>query len=116
MQRSADMPKDNIERAIKKASEKDATNYIEISLEGYSAFGVAIFVDCTTDNNNRTVANVRSYFNKFEGRLGTNGSLEFILIRREFYINKDNIPLPLDQFEMQLIDAGLEEMQVEVIV
>ena len=112
--RSANMPKDNIERAIKKASEKDATNYIEISLEGYSAFGVAIFVDCTTDNNNRTVANVRSYFNKFEGRLGTNGSLEFIFDKKGvFYINKNNIPLPLDQFEMQLIDAGLEEMQVE---
>ena len=67
--KAANMPKDNVERAIKKASGADAANYVEMSLEGYSANGVAVFVECTTDNNNRTVANVRSYFNKCDGKL-----------------------------------------------
>ena len=80
--KSANMPKDNILRAIKKASGSDAASYNEVSLEGYAAHGIAVFVDCTTDNNNRTVANVRSYFNKYEGSLGTNGSLEFIFDRK----------------------------------
>ena len=72
--KAANMPKDNVQRAIKKASGNDAANYVEMSLEGYAANGVAVFVECTTDNNNRTVANIRSYFNKCEGSLGTNGS------------------------------------------
>ena len=76
--KTANMPKDNVLRAIKKASDKDTANYEEMSLEGYAVNGIAIFIDCATNNNNRTVADVRSYFSKCEGALGTNGSLEFI--------------------------------------
>ena len=110
--KAANMPKDNVERAIKKASGADAANYVEMSLEGYSANGVAIFVECTTDNNNRTVANVRSYFNKCEGNLGTNGSLEFIFDRKAvFTFSESNVEMDLEELEMKLIDAGLEELE-----
>ena len=110
--KAANMPKDNVERAIKKASGADAANYVEMSLEGYSANGVAVFVECTTDNNNRTVANVRSYFNKCEGNLGTNGSLEFIFDRKGvFTIDPSQIEMDLEELEMELIDGGLEELE-----
>ena len=79
--KAANMPKDNVLRAIKKASSKDTANYEEISLEGYAVNGIAVFVDCATNNNNRTVADVRSYFSECDGALGTNGSLEFIFNR-----------------------------------
>ena len=109
--KSANMPKDNVERAIKKAMGSDSANYMEITLEGYAPHGVAVFVECTTDNNNRTVANVRSYFNKCDGNLGTNGSLEFIFDRKAVFIFKgDQIELDNDDLEMELIDAGLEEL------
>lgn len=77
--KGANMPKDNIERAIKKAVGADAESFIETSFEGYGPGGVAVFVECLTDNNNRTVATVRSAFNKHGGNLGTNGSLSFLL-------------------------------------
>ena len=110
--KAANMPKDNVERAIKKASGADAANYVEMSLEGYSANGVAVFVECTTDNNNRTVANVRSYFSKCEGNLGTNGSLEFIFDRKGvFTVEPSNIEMDLEELEMELIDGGLEELE-----
>jgi YebC/PmpR family DNA-binding regulatory protein len=110
--KSANMPKDNVERAIKKASGSDSANYVEMSLEGYAPHGVAIFVECTTDNNNRTVANVRSYFNKCDGNLGTNGSLEFIFDRKAvFTISASQIEMDLEELEMELIDAGLEELE-----
>ncbi len=110
--KAANMPKDNVERAIKKASGADATNYVEMSLEGYSANGVAVFVECTTDNNNRTVANVRSYFNKCEGNLGTNGSLEFIFDRKGvFTVDPSKVEMDLEELEMDLIDGGLEELE-----
>ena len=110
--KAANMPKDNVERAIKKASGADAANYVEMSLEGYSANGVAVFIECTTDNNNRTVANVRSYFNKCEGNLGTNGSLEFIFDRKGiFTIEPSQIEMNLEELEMELIDGGLEELE-----
>lgn len=112
--KSANMPKENIERAIKKASGADAANYTEISLEGYAPYGIAIFVDCTTDNNNRTVANVRSYFNKCEGSLGTNGSLEFIFDRKGvFTIDSSQVTMDLEELEMELIDGGLENLEVD---
>ena len=112
--KSANMPKDNIERAIKKASGADAANYTEISLEGYAPHGIAVFVDCTTDNNNRTVANVRSYFSKCEGSLGTNGSLEFIFDRKGvFTIDSSQVKMDLEELEMELIDGGLEEIEVD---
>ena len=111
--KSANMPKDNVERAIKKAMGADSANYIEMSLEGYAANGVAVFVECTSDNNNRTVANVRSYFNKCEGNLGTNGSLEFIFDRKAvFTFRDDKFEIGMEELEMALIDAGLEEVDV----
>ena len=110
--KSANMPKDNVERAIKKASGADSANYVEMSLEGYAPHGVAVFVECTTDNNNRTVANVRSYFNKCEGNLGTNGSLEFIFDRKAiFTFSESQLEMDLEKLEMELIDAGLEELE-----
>jgi YebC/PmpR family DNA-binding regulatory protein len=110
--KSANMPKDNVERAIKKASGSDSANYVEMSLEGYAPHGVAVFVECTTDNNNRTVANVRSYFNKCEGNLGTNGSLEFIFDRKAvFAFSESQVEMDLEELEMELIDAGLEELE-----
>ena len=108
------MPKDNILRAIKKASGSDAASYNEVSLEGYAAHGIAVFVDCTTDNNNRTVANVRSYFNKYEGSLGTNGSLEFIFDRKGvFTLELSKLSMDLEELEMELIDGGLENFEVD---
>ena len=110
--KSANMPKDNVLRAIKKASDKDTANYEEISLEGYAPSGVAVFVDCATNNNNRTVADVRSYFTKCDGELGKNGSLEFIFNRKGvFTISVENIKIDIEELEMDLIDSGLEELE-----
>ena len=112
--KAANMPKDNVLRAIKKASSKDTANYEEMSLEGYAVHGIAVFVDCATNNNNRTVADVRSYFSKCEGSLGTNGSLEFIFDRKGvFTINPENIDIDIEELEMELIDGGLEELEVD---
>ena len=106
--KSANMPKDNILRAIKNASEKNTDNYKEIILEGYGPHGIAVIIDCTTDNNNRTVGNIRSYFNKCDGNLGTNGSVEFMFTKYSVfkikkYIDRNNL-------EFDLIDHGLEEI------
>lgn len=107
--KAANMPKDNILRAIKNASEKSTENYKEFTLEGYGPHGVAVIIDCTTDNNNRTVGNIRSYFNKAGGNLGTNGSVEFMFLRYcLFKIGNKN--LDLDNLELELIDYGLEEI------
>ncbi len=110
--KGASMPKDNITRAINKGSDKDSANYQETSYEGYAPNGIAIFIDCTTDNLQRTISNVRSYFNKFGGSLGTNGSLAFLFDRKGvFTIPKGNINM--DELEMELIDAGAEDIQLE---
>ena len=112
--KTANMPKDNVLRAIKKASSNDTANYEEVSLEGYAVNGVAIFVDCATNNNNRTVADVRSYFSKCDGALGTNGSLEFIFNRKGvFTINPTQIAISTEDLEMELIDGGLEELEID---
>lgn len=112
--KTANMPKENVLRAIKKAASKDVVNYEEISLEGYAAHGIAVFVDCATNNNNRTVADVRSYFSKCNGNLGTNGSLEFIFKRKGvFTVTMKDVSLTLEDLEMELIDSGLEEMTIE---
>lgn len=112
--KSANMPKDNVLRAIKNASNKDTANYEEMSLEGYAMHGVAVFVDCASNNNNRTVADVRSYFSKCDGTMGTNGSLEFIFNRKGvFTINPEQIKIDIEELEMELIDAGLEELEVD---
>ena len=112
--KAANMPKDNVLRAIKKASNKDTVNYEEMSLEGYAAYGVAIFIDCATNNNNRTVADIRSYFSKCDGALGTNGSLEFIFDRKGvFTISTDQLIMDPEDLEMELIDGGLEKLETE---
>tara|TARA_B100000214_G_scaffold123275_1_gene87381 strand:- start:10468 stop:11217 length:750 start_codon:yes stop_codon:yes gene_type:complete len=112
--KAANMPKENVLRAIKKASNKETANYEEVSLEGYAAHGIAVFVDCATNNNNRTVADVRSYFSKCEGALGTNGSLEFIFDRKGvFTLFRKNLVIDLEELEMELIDGGLEELEID---
>ncbi|AZI38566.1 YebC/PmpR family DNA-binding transcriptional regulator [Epilithonimonas vandammei] len=109
--KGANMPKDNVERAIKKASGADAENYEEITYEGYGQGGVAFFVECTTNNPTRTVANVRAIFNKFDGNLGKNGELAFIFDRKGiFTIDKSQIKSEWDDFEMEMIDGGAEEI------
>ena len=109
--KGANMPKDNVERAIKKASGADAENYEEVTYEGYGQGGVAFFVECTTNNTTRTVANVRAIFNKFEGNLGKNGELAFIFARKGiFTIEKTKITIDWDEFEMEMIDGGAEEI------
>lgn len=109
--KGANMPKDNVERAIKKASGADAENYEEITYEGYGQGGVAFFVECTTNNPTRTVANVRAIFNKFDGNLGKNGELAFIFDRKGiFTIDKAQIKSDWDDFEMEMIDGGAEEI------
>ena len=110
--KGANMPKDTIERTIKKANGADGTSYEEVTFEGYAPNGVAIFVECTTDNNNRTVANIRAIFSKYGGNLGTNGSLEFIFDRKGvFTISPNQITMDLEELEMELIDGGLEELE-----
>ena len=112
--KAANMPKENVLRAIKKASSKETANYEEMSLEGYAMHGIAIFVDCASNNNNRTVADVRSCFSKCDGAMGTNGSLEFIFNRKGvFTLDPENIKIDIDELEMELIDSGLEELEVD---
>jgi len=110
--KGANMPKDNIQRAINKAADKDSATFVEASYEGYANFGVAVFVECLTDNIQRTVSNIRSYFNKYNGSLGTNGSLAFIFDRKGiFEVPQGN--LIEDDFIMSIIDAGAEDVVLE---
>lgn len=110
--KGANMPKDNVERAIKKASGADAEQYEEITYEGYGQGGVAFFVECTTNNSTRTVANVRAIFNKFDGSLGKNGELAFIFDRKGiFSLDRSLIKTDWDDFEMEMIDGGAEEVE-----
>jgi len=111
--KGANMPKDNIERAIKKATDDDASNYQEYTFEGYATNGVAVFVECLSDNNNRTVSSVRAAFNKYGGNLGTNGSLSFLFERKGiFTINKTD-EMDMDELELELIDGGAEDIETE---
>lgn len=108
--KAANMPKDTIERAIKKATDKDAGDYKEISYEGYGPCGIAIFVEAATDNNTRTVANIRSYFTKHGGSLGTQGSLTFLFDHKVVFkiVAKDGVSL--EDLELELIDYGVDEL------
>ena len=108
--KAANMPKDTVERAIKKATDKDAHDYKEITYEGYGPHGIAIFVESATDNNTRTVANVRSYFNKFGGSLGTQGSLTFLFDHKSVFKIKPKDGVSLDDLELELIDYGVDEL------
>ena len=109
--KAANMPKDTVERAIKKATDKDASDYKEITYEGYGPFGIAIFVEAATDNNTRTVANVRSYFNKHGGNLGTQGSLTFLFDHKCVFKIKANDGVSLEDLELELIDYGVDELE-----
>ena len=107
--KAVNMPKDNVERAIKKASEKDQGDYKEVIFEGYAPHGIAVLVETATDNNTRTVADVRSYFNKCEGSLGTSGSVVFMFDHTcNFRINADG--LDPEDVELEFIDFGAEEV------
>ncbi|MFO7869624.1 MAG: YebC/PmpR family DNA-binding transcriptional regulator [Bacteroidales bacterium] len=111
--KGANMPKDVIERAISKG-EKDESNYELYTFEGYAPCGVAVFVECLSDNNNRTVSAVRSIFTKHNGSLGTNGSLSFIFNRKGvFELNRENISMNIEDVELELIDAGTEEFEYD---
>ncbi|MCF8319402.1 MAG: YebC/PmpR family DNA-binding transcriptional regulator [Sphingobacteriaceae bacterium] len=110
--KAVNMPKDRVEAAIKRASNKDESNYEELVYEGYAAHGVAILVETATDNTNRTVANVRSYFNKCDGTLGKTGSLDFIFTRQSVFRFEPG-EVDLEELEFDLIDAGLEEIYLE---
>lgn len=108
--KAANMPKDNIERAIKKASDKNTENFKEVLFEGYAPHGIAILVETATDNNNRTVANVRAAFNKCDGNLGTSGSVVFMFDHTcNFTLKKDDIE-DLEMLELELIDFEVEEV------
>ena len=105
------MPKDNVERAIKKATDKDFSDYKEMVYEGYGPFGIAIVVETATDNPTRTVANVRSYFNKFGGSLGTSGSLEFMFDHKCVFKIAQKEGISLEDLELELIDYGVDEVE-----
>ena len=111
--KGVNMPKDTLMRAISKASDKDSAALQELTFECYAPHGVAIFIECLTDNNMRSVANVRSIMNKFGGTLGTNGSLGFIFDRKGVFVLPKKADMDMEMLEMELIDAGLEEMEVD---
>ena len=109
--KAANMPKENVERAIKKASDKDTADYKEVLFEGYAPHGVAIIVETATDNNNRTVANVRAVFNKCDGNFGTSGSVVFMFDHTcNFRIKSEELELDLEELELELIDFDVEEI------
>ena len=110
--KSVNMPKDNIERAIKRASDKNQGDYKQVLFEGYGPHGIAILVETATDNNTRTVANIRSYFNKCDGNLGTSGSVVFMFDHIcNFKVDKEG--LDIEELELDLIDFGVEEVFLE---
>ncbi len=111
--KSVNMPKDKVEAAIKRASSKDTTGYQEIFYEGYGPHGIPVLVECATDNPTRTVANVRHYFRKHEGTLGSSGSISFMFDRKGlFKISKDVVE-DVDSLELELIDFGLDELSYD---
>jgi YebC/PmpR family DNA-binding regulatory protein len=111
--KGANMPKDNILRALKKVEGGEGSDYKELTYEGYGKYGVAIYVECTTDNLKRTVAAVRSIFNKWGGSLGTNGSLEFLFDRKGVFAFPIPEEVDEDELMLELIDAGAEDVETE---
>lgn len=112
--RSENMPKENIERAIKRAVEKDHSDYKEVVYEGYGPHGIAFLIETATDNPTRTVANIRSYFNKFGGSLGTSGSVEFMFEHKSvFKVKNSETPVDIEELELELIDFGADELFME---
>ena len=111
--KSENMPKDNIDAAIKRATGKDAEAYTEVNYEGKGPHGVLVFVECMTDNTTRTVANVKSYFNKHNGGLVPTGSLEYMFSRKAVLEFENKPDINLEDLELELIDAGLESFDVD---
>lgn len=111
--KAQNMPKDNIKNAIARAAGKDAEDYVEVNYEGKGPHGVQIFVECATDNTTRTVANVKSYFSKSGGGLVPTGSLEFMFNRKAVFEFTKTEEMDLEELEFELIDAGLEEMELD---
>jgi len=109
--KAQNMPKDNIENAIKRALGKDSANFIEMNIEGKGPHGVLVFVECLTDNPVRTTANVKSYFNKAGGSQVPNGSLEFMFNRKTVIEFEKTADINIEDLEFELIDAGLEEIE-----
>ena len=107
------MPKENVERAIKKATDKDYTDLKEVLFEGYGPYGIAIVVETATDNNMRTVANVRSYFNRNGGSLGTSGSLEFLFDHKCVFKIEPKEGVSIEDLELELIDYGVDEIDMD---
>lgn len=105
------VPKDNIERAINKGSGSDAVDYIETTYEGYGPHGVAVFLECATDNLNRTVASVRSLFSKYGGSLGVNGSVDYMFERKGTFLIRQTAEMDEDDLILELIDGGAEEVE-----
>jgi len=111
--RGCNMPKDTLMRAISKASDKDAAVLQEITFECHASHGIALFIECLSDNNMRTVANVRSIMNKNGGTMETNGSLSFLFDRKGVFVVPRKPDMDVEELEMNLIDGGLEEMEVD---
>ncbi len=111
--KAENMPKDNIEAAIKRATAKDASDMLEVTFEGKGPHGVLVFVECATDNNTRTVANVKNHFNKNGGEMLNKGSLEFMFSRKAVSEFNKTESMDLEELELELIDAGLEEIEEE---
>ena len=107
------MPKENVERAIKKATDKDVSDYKEMVYEGYGPYGIAMVVETATDNTTRTVANVRSYFNRHGGSLGTSGSLEFLFDHKCVFKVAQKEGVSLEDLELELIDYGVDEVVLD---
>lgn len=112
--KSVNMPKANIEAAIKRATDKDTSNYEEVTFEGYGPHGIAIFVEATSDNNNRTVASIRHAFSKYGGSMGTNGSVDYMFERKgQFIVKQEAFEGDLEELELELIDFGLDSIETE---
>lgn len=111
--KAQNMPKDNIDAAIKRATAKDAEIFTEISYEGKGPHGILVFVECATDNTQRSVANVRSYFNKVNGTLLTSGQLDFLFSRKAVFEFEKTDEIDIEELELELIDAGLEDIDVD---
>ena len=111
--KAENMPKTNIDAAIKRASGKDSTSFAEVNFEGKGPHGVLLFVETATDNNTRTVANVKMYFNKTQGQLVPTGSLEFFFDRKAIFEFNKTKDMDIEELELELIDAGLEEIEEE---
>lgn len=111
--KAANMPKDTIDRAIKKASDKDASDYKEVVYEGFAPNGVAVLVECATDNTTRTVANLRNYFNKNGGTLGNSGSVAFMFSHKCYFHVKPKEGVTLEDIELELIDFGAEDFDMD---